>query len=238
MYCFMDSQLPRKERTVCCAEWSIFQRFASYFWSTPGVNIGASPFSHLYIDDISKISLSPGSRLVIYADDILFYHPIFSTSNYHALQADIDSLYRWSILNAITFNTSKCKSMVTSRGKNHCLPLIPLSHNGAILKVVPTFKYRGVLISADMSWSPHIQGICSKARKMLGLLYRQYHFCDSKSLKHMYISLVRPHLEYATQVWDPHLQQNIGDIESVQKFALRICSKEWEKEYTKLLDYF
>ena len=48
MYCFVDSQLPRKERTVCCAEWSIFQRFASYFWSTPGVNIGASPFSHLY----------------------------------------------------------------------------------------------------------------------------------------------------------------------------------------------
>ena len=89
-----------------------------------------------------------------------------------------------------------------------------------------------------MSWSPHIQVICSKARKMLGLFYRQYQFCDSKSLKQMYISLVRPHLEYAAQVWDPHLQQNIGDIERVQKFALRICSKEWEKEYTELLDCF
>ena len=73
---------------------------------------------------------------------------------------------------------------------------------------------------------------------MLGLLYRQYQFCDSKSLKQMYISLVRPHLEYAAQVWDPHLQQNIDDIERVQKFALRICSKEWGKEYTELLDNF
>ena len=55
---------------------------------------------------------------------------------------------------------------------------------------------------------------------MLGLFYRQYQFCDSKRLKQMY------------------LQQNVGDIEHVQKFNLRICSKEWEKEYTELLDYF
>ena len=41
----------------------------------------------IYIDDISKIPLSPGSRLVLYADDILLYHPISSTSDYHALQA-------------------------------------------------------------------------------------------------------------------------------------------------------
>ena len=35
-----------------------------------------------------------------------------------------------------------------------------------------------------------------------------------------------------------YLQQNVGDIDHVQKFDLRICSKEWEKEHTKLLDYF
>ena len=35
-----------------------------------------------------------------------------------------------------------------------------------------------------------------------------------------------------------NMQQNIGDIECVQKFALRICSKECEKEYTELFDYF
>ena len=64
---------------------------------------------------------------------------------------------------------------------------------------------------------------------------------QQKLEEQMYLSLVRPHLEYAAQVWDPqvpHLQQNIDDIERVQKFALRICSKEWEKEYTELLDYF
>ena len=38
----------------------------------------------------------------------------------------------------------------------------------------------------------------------------------------VHISLVRPHLEYAAQVWDPHLQQNTGDNERFQKFALMI----------------
>ena len=56
----------------------------------------------IYIDDISNISLSPGSRLVFYANNI---HPISYTSNYRALQADIVTLYRWSILKAITFDT-------------------------------------------------------------------------------------------------------------------------------------
>ena len=77
-----------------------------------------------------------------------------------------------------------------------------------------------------------------QGKKDAGFALQTYQFCDSKSLKQMYVSLVRPHLEYAAQVWAPHLQQNIGDIDCVQKCALRICSKEWEKEYTELLDYF
>ena len=74
----------------------------------------------IYIDDISKnLTISwEYSSLVLYADDILLYHPISSTYDNHALQSDIDTLYRWSILKAITFNTSKCKSMLISRKKS------------------------------------------------------------------------------------------------------------------------
>ena len=39
------------------------------------------------------------------------------------------------------------------------------------------------------------------------------------------ISLVHPHLEYASPVWNPHLQKNINTLEDVQKFPLRMCSK-------------
>ena len=38
----------------------------------------------------------------------------------------------------------------------------------------------------------------------------------------MYVSLVRPHLEYAVSVWKPRLRRDIDALERVQKRALKI----------------
>ena len=50
--------------------------------------------------------------------------------------------------------------------------------------------------------------------------------------------MVRPHLEYASPVWSPHLAKDKELIESVQKFALRIASKSWSMPYHDLLIQF
>ena len=129
--------------------------------------------------------------------------------------------YPHSILPAMEFNGAKCKFMMVSRKRNHITPSLPLCSNGAALETVPTFKYLGVLLSSDLSWSNHVQSICSKARKLIGLLYRRYyHYSDSNTLLQLYLSLVRPHTEYAAPVWDPLLLRDINSLESVQKFAL------------------
>ena len=49
------------------------------------------------------------------------------------------------------------------------------------------------------------------------------------------LSMVRPHLEYASPVWSPHLAKDKELIESVQKFALRIASKSWSMPNHDLL---
>ena len=51
----------------------------------------------------------------------------------------------------------------------------------------------------------------------------------------MYISLVRPHLEYASQVWNTYKTGEINSLEGVQKFALRMCTKQWNSSYNDLL---
>ena len=39
---------------------------------------------------------------------------------------------------------------------------------------------------------------------------------------------MRPLLEYAVPVWDPHLVKDISALESVQRFATKVCTKAWE----------
>ncbi len=85
--------------------------------------------------------------------------------------------------------------------------------------------------------SKQIDAMCRNACKQVGILYRQFYGHSSPDcLRQLYISLVRSKLEYAAPVWDPHQQTSIHKLEKVQKFALRVCTKLWTRDYDSLLD--
>ena len=112
---------------------------------------------------------------------------------------------------------------------------ISLYLGGANLEEVECFKYLGVLVQNNLTWSNHISGICCKAKQILGMLYRQFYNNSSpETLRQLYLSLVRPHLEYACQLWDPYSQSDINQLESVQKFALKLVSRRWDAGYEEL----
>ena len=191
------------------------------------------------IDDIADVSLSDGSKIVLYADDILLYRPISLPVDLELLQRDVDALENYASANYLTINVAKCKFMLVSRKKRHINPNPSISLYGSPLEVTPTFKYLGLLITSDLSWTTHINNICSKARRILGLVYRRFYgHSDVGTLHQLYVSLVRPHLEYAAHVWSPYLQKDIAMIEKTltQQFESRICTKNWDAGYHELLD--
>ena len=74
--------------------------------------------------------------------------------------------------------------------------------------------------------------ICTKAKRILGLLYRRfYNHSSNECLRQLYLSLVRPHLEYAA---DPYLQKDVQLLENTQKFALKLISHNWSTSYQDL----
>lgn len=192
----------------------------------------------IYVDGIVDTVLSPNSKISLYADDMLLFKTIKSNADYADLQKDIDNLTNWVTANHLAFNTSKCKYMLLSRKKYPSYPPV-LKINSSLVERVYSYKYLGLRLTSTLCWSDHINDICCKAKKMVGLLYRRfYKNADSQSLFQLYLALVRPHTEYASQVWNPYLQRDIQQLERIQRFALRMCAKQWDLGYDDLLNFF
>ena len=43
---------------------------------------------------------------------------------------------------------------------------------------------------------------------------------------------------YGVEVWHPYLSKDTQALENVQKFALRICSNNWQANYHDLLEHY
>jgi len=100
---------------------------------------------------------------VAYANDLLPYKPVDSNADYNRVQEDLTTIDHWMSHNFYMLKATKCKQMVITRSRIHqCLQLYLASQ---LLECVKSYKYLGVIITSDLSWSEHIQSICNKSRK-------------------------------------------------------------------------
>ena len=190
----------------------------------------------IYINDAVHEALDSHTHIILYADDILLYRVISNTTDYSMLQTDINTVSTWVTSNNLSLNVEKCKLMVISRLRKKSVSVPLLSLNGQPMERVSSYKYLGITITEDLSWSTHINEISRKSRKQIGMLYRQFYaWSTPEALLQLYTSTVRPHLEYASQVWNPHLTKHVNQLEQVQKFALKMCLKQWNLSYPDLL---
>ena len=92
-----------------------------------------------------------------------------------------------------------------------------------------------VLVSSDLKWSKHVANIASLANKMLRMLVKNFICRDVDHCKQLYISLIRPHLEFASSVWNPYLQGDISTLEKVQRHASKIPTNLKDLPYEERL---
>ena len=117
---------------------------------------------------------------------------------------DIDAIQECICKCHLTLNPSKCKYLIASRRQPH-LPHTRLFIGRDVLELVDSYRYLGVLVTSKLSWADHINHICSKARKLVGMLYRHFYtWADTSTLLRIYLTCICPHLECACQLWDPY----------------------------------
>ena len=176
-----------------------------------------------YISSISQLPLSNGAQMTLYADYLLLIKPIKVANDYILLQQDI---------------TTKCKYILGSRKRQPLLPPQEISISSCQIERAQSYCYLGVIVNQRISWSEHIQHLCLKVRKLIGILYRQFYtWADTLTLRAVYLTCIRPHMEYAAQLWDPCNKKDIEALKSVQKFACKVCLKLWDTSYDEHLTF-
>ena len=68
----------------------------------------------------------------------------------------------------LSLNPGKCKCMVISRKR--AISSVTLTLGESTLEQVNTFKYLGIILSSNLSWTHHIEHTAAKAKKLISLL--------------------------------------------------------------------
>ena len=183
---------------------------------------------HLFLLFINDIHEDVASTTRLFADDCLVYNTIESSGDEQQLQADLDKMVDWAQTWGMKFNPSKCKTMrITRRRKPD-----PTNYTmmGIGLEEMDDIQYLGIQFQRDLRWYKHTEYVTSKATRVLNFIRRNFYHCSPSTKEKLYMSLVRPHLEYAAASWDPYTKKNIDIIERVQNRAARFVSKTYGRD--------
>ena len=86
---------------------------------------------------------------------------------------------------------------------------------------VNTTTFFGVIINNQLNRKNHLDHICTKVSKNIGILKGRRVF-DKRTLSSLYYSLIYPYLTYCIQVWGSTYQSHLSKLVILQKKIVRI----------------
>ena len=189
-----------------------------------------------FINDLPD-SLQNNSDVYLYADDTKIFRQIRCVEDCEKLQEDIHCMQKWSEKWKLTFHPQKCKTMTIS-----CKSIDTTFNYNYNLKTGLPYMERtdaekdiGVTIDSKLEFEDHIIEKVNKANSILGVIRRSFEYLDKDTLVMLFKSLVRPHLEYANQIWAPYKKKHLDIIENVQRRATRLIPGMTDLSYEQRL---
>ena len=93
---------------------------------------------------------------------------------------------------------------------------------GTIISKTVKEKDLGVTMNSNMKVSEQCRIAASKGNQVLGMIRRNITSKEKSLIVPLYKAIVRPHLEYCIQAWNPHLRKEIDMLEKIQRRATKL----------------
>lgn len=203
----------------------IHNTFSSTYSTSKGVPQGSVISPTLFSIAINNVfeACPVDIRYSLYADDGAFW----TTTNdlaegLNQTQLVLDYINQWTHQSGMQFSHDKTKVMIFSNKRK--LNPQPLSLNGQPVKYVTSYKFLGMWFDKKLTWKPHILNLISRCQKDLRLLRVVSHCkwgADLASIRQLYLSLLRPKIEYGDFLYSTAASSTLKMLARVQFAAAR-----------------
>ena len=151
----------------------------------------------LYVNDLPNISdqITP----ILFADDTTLS---FSGSNMENVtskcNSELEKFLVWTQANRLCINTEKSFKIVISK---RLFDQTNIYLNNALIENKRFGRFLGVTIDQNMNFKIHIDEMCKKISKSIGIIHHLKNYLSTTSLISLYYCLVYPYLTYCSLVW-------------------------------------
>lgn len=192
---------------------------------TAGVPQGSVLGPLLFLVYINDIVDNITCKVKLFADDTILYVTLDNLEESAAiLNANLKVIQEWADQWLVTFNPNKTKLLNVSNRKNVNFDNHPIMFDDVKCEPVKQQKHLGVIFDDKLKWTFHVDDIVKSVAKMGDVLLKLKSLLDRKTLEIIYMSFIRPKLEYASIIWDDCTEMDKIRLENTQLKFARIVS--------------
>ena len=187
---------------------------------TAGVPQGSILGPLIFLVYINDLADQVESNIRLYADDASLYITYQNPDEAAIiLNEDLERVQTWAEKWLMTFNPNKTEALTFSR--KHQIDTPPLFMNNNPINEVQQHTHLGLTLQQNGKWTEHLREVITRAKKRVDILRSFTHRLSRHSLQKLYMSFIRPILEYGSTVWDNCSQGMKTELEKVQLSAFR-----------------
>ena len=173
----------------------------------------------IYMNDIATITQC---NIKLFADDTSLYIEFDNNDDAtELLDRDLQCMQNWADQWLVKFCPSKSKLMTCTNKIRE--PAI-IQFNNVELENVKSHKHLGLVLSNDLSWTPHVQNLIQNVSPLIDVLKSLKYDLDRKTLEATYFSFIRPKLEYGCHIWANCNGRDSDQLERIQLNMARIVT--------------
>ena len=170
----------------------------------------------LFLVFINDIIDNIKSHIKLFADDTMIYTVVEDPQRAaQMLNHDLNTICEWSQTWLVNFNAIKTKSVLFTT-KTNTQPHPTLYFSNQVVTEVDSHIHLGLRIQSNGKWEDHINDIIAKINYKLVVLRKFKHSQDRKTLERIYLTYIRPTMEYSNIIWHNCTQYQAERLEQLQ----------------------